>query len=54
MNFREGQIVLVRNEVRNKFENRWFGPYKIVIKFLLGVYRLAESNRDFLKNLING
>jgi hypothetical protein len=47
-------MVLVRNETRNKFESRWFGPYKIVKKLTFGTYRLAEPNGDLLKNLING
>jgi hypothetical protein len=46
-------MVLVRNEARNKFESRWFGPYKIVKKLTLDTYRLAEPNGDLLKNLIN-
>jgi hypothetical protein len=47
-------MVFVRNEARNKFESRWFGPYKIVKKFTFNIYRLAEPNGDLLKNLVNG
>ena len=36
----EGQWVLVRHENPQKFEAKWFGPYQVVQKMLLGTYRL--------------
>ena len=38
--FKEGQWVLVRNESRQKFEGRWFGPYKVLKSHPLGTYAL--------------
>jgi hypothetical protein len=52
--FQEDQWVLVRAESRNKFEGRWFGPYRIDKKMLLGTYRLADPEGNVVKNLING
>jgi hypothetical protein len=34
--FQEGQWVLVRHEKLMKFESKWFGPYQVVQKMLLG------------------
>lgn len=50
----EGQWVLVRAEARNKFEGRWFGPYRIVKKMPLGTYQLADPKGKQVKALVNG
>jgi hypothetical protein len=52
--FHEGEWVLVRAESRNKFEGRWFGPYKIVKKMMLGTYLLSDPEGNVVANLING
>jgi hypothetical protein len=52
--FREDQWVLVRAESRNKFEGRWFGPYRIAKKMILGTYLLADPEGNVVANLING
>ena len=49
-----GTWVLVRNEVKQKFEPQWFGPYKVVKSHPLGTYALAEPGGRVLRNLING
>ena len=38
----EGEWVLVRHERPLKFESKWFGPYQIIEKKLLGTYRLCR------------
>ena len=38
--FQEGEWVLVRHENPQKFESKWFGPYQITQKMLLGTNRL--------------
>ena len=48
------QWVLVRAEERNKFEGRWFGPYRVVKTMPLGTYRLADPKGNELRTLING
>ena len=35
-----GQWVLVRHENPQKLESKWFGPYQIMEKMMLGTYRL--------------
>jgi hypothetical protein len=52
--FVAGQWVLVRAEARNKFEGRWFGPYRIAKAMPLGTYRLADPDGKEVKTLING
>ena len=52
--FKEGDWVLVRAESRNKFEGRWFGPYQVVKRMLLGTYRLADPKGNVVRTLING
>ena len=52
--FRENQWVLVRAENRNKFEGRWYGPYQIIKKMILGTYLLADPQGNIVANLING
>jgi hypothetical protein len=43
-----GQWVLVRHENPQKFESKWFGPYQIAEKMILGTYRLHDpSGREF-------
>src|SRR6266496_4722974 len=41
----EGQWVLVRHESPHKLESKWFGPYQIIEKKLLGTYRLQGALR---------
>ena len=52
--FMEGDWVLVRAEARNKFEGRWFGPYRVVKAFPLGTYRLSDPKGNIVTTLING
>ena len=52
--FKPDDWVLVRNEAKKKFENTWFGPYKVMQSHPLGTYALAEPNGRVLRNLING
>ena len=49
-----GDWVLVRHETPNKFEPKWFGPYQIMEKMLLGTYRLQDPNGTELAALIHG
>ena len=50
----EGEWVLVRHEKPHKFETKWFGPYQIVQKMLLGTYRLQDPNGRELAALVHG
>lgn len=50
----EGDWVLVRHENPQKFESKWFGPYQIVQKMLLGTYRLQDPNGRELAALVHG
>jgi hypothetical protein len=50
----EGEWVLVRHEKPHKFESKWFGPYQIVQKMLLGTYRLQDPNGRELAALVHG
>ena len=43
----------MRAEERNKFEGRWFGPYRVVKTMPLGTYRLADPKGNKLRTLIN-
>lgn len=52
--FRKGDWVLVRAEARQKFEGRWFGPYKVLEAHILGTYRLQDPSGNVVKTLING
>lgn len=52
--FSEGDWVLVRAEGRNKFEGRWFGPYRIDKVMMLGTYRLTDPQGNVVVTLING
>ena len=52
--FKPGDWVLVRNEGKKKYENTWFGPYKVLQSHPLGTYALAEPGGRVLRNLING
>ncbi|OQD73316.1 hypothetical protein PENANT_c212G08917, partial [Penicillium antarcticum] len=52
--FEKDDWVLIRNESKQKFESRWFGPYQVLKAHPLGTYALAEPNGRVLKNLING
>ena len=38
------QWVLVRHENPKKFESKWFGPYQIIEKMPLGMYRMHDPN----------
>jgi len=49
-----GQWVLVRHENPQKFESKWFGPYQIIEKMLLGTYRLQDPNARELAALVHG
>ena len=49
-----GDWVLVRHETPQKFESKWFGPYQIVQKMLLGTYRLQDPNGRELQVLVHG
>ena len=50
----EGEWVLVRHENPQKFEAKWFGPYQVVQKMLLGTYRLQDPNGRELAALVHG
>jgi hypothetical protein len=50
----EGEWVLVRHENPHKFESKWFGPYQIVQKMLLGTYRLQDPTGRELAALVHG
>jgi transposase InsO family protein len=52
--FKNGDWVLVRAENRQKFEGRWFGPYKVIEANVLGTYRLQDPSEMVVKTLING
>ncbi len=45
---------MVRHENPQKFEAKWFGPYQVVQKMLLGMYRLQDSNGRELAALVHG
>src|SRR5579871_4231334 len=49
-----GDWVLIRHENLQKLESKWFGPYQIVEKKLLGTYRLMDPNGHELHALIHG
>jgi len=52
--FEEGQWVLVRHENPQKFESKWFGPYQVIQKMLLGTYHLHDPNGRELAALVHG
>jgi hypothetical protein len=52
--FEVGSWVLVRNEGPEKFQSRWFGPYRVLKSHPLGTYALEEPGGRVLRNLING
>ena len=52
--FSESDWVLVRAEARNKFEGRWYGPYRVEKTMPLGTYLLADPKGDIVPTLING
>jgi hypothetical protein len=52
--FCEVDWVLVRVENRQKFEGRWFGPYKVLNANILGTYRLQDPSGNVVSTLING
>jgi Integrase zinc binding domain len=49
-----GMWVLVRHENPQKFESKWFGPYQIMQKMLLGTYRLVTPDGKELAALVHG
>jgi hypothetical protein len=53
-NLEAGDWVLVRHEKPHKFESKWFGPYQIIQKILLGTYRLQDLSGIILKALVHG
>ena len=50
----EGDWVLVRHENPQKFETKWFGPYQIIERKMLGTYRLQDPTGNPLLALIHG
>ena len=46
--------MLVRHENPQKFESKWFGPYQVVEKKMLGTYRLQDPNGKELAALVHG
>ena len=40
--------------VLQKFESKWFDPYQIVERMMLGTYRLQDSNGKELAALVHG
>ena len=46
--------VLVQHESPQKFEAKWFGPYKIIDKQALGTYSLASISGHKLRALVHG
>jgi len=53
-NLSEGEWVLVRHEGPQKFEAKWFGPYQITERKVLGTYRLQDPNGRELQALVHG
>ena len=53
-NLEAGDWVLVRHEKPHKFESKWFGPYQIIRKMLLGTYGLQDPNGIILKAFVRG
>ena len=51
--FQVGQWVLVRHDNAQKFESKWFGPYQVVEKMLLGTYRLHDPDGRELAALVH-
>ena len=49
-----GTWVLVRHEGPHKFEAKWYGPYQIIDKTLLGTYCLQDPNGRQLATLVHG
>lgn len=53
--FSKGNLVLVRNEDRTKFEPTYFGPFRILAVRPFGTYTLETMDgKKVLRNLING
>jgi transposase InsO family protein len=52
--FKPDDYVLVRHPNPQKFESKWYGPYKVTRCMPLGTYQLADPNDRPLRNLING
>ena len=50
----EGEWVLVHHERPLKFESKWFGPYQIIERKLLGTYRLQDPHGWELAALVHG
>ena len=50
----EGDWVLVRHENPQKLESKWFGPYQVVQRMLLGTYQLQSPNGRELQALVHG
>jgi hypothetical protein len=51
--FKKDTWVLVRNESPQKYESKWFRPFKVIEAHPLGTYALAEPNSRVLRYLIN-
>src|SRR5271156_790134 len=53
--FNRGNLVLIRNEDRTKFEPTYFGPFRILVVRPFGTYALETMDgKKVLRNLING
>jgi hypothetical protein len=52
-NLEAGDRVLVRHEKPHKFESKWFGPYQVIQKMLLGTYQLQDPNGIILKAFVH-
>ena len=50
----EGDWVFVRHENPQKLESKWFGPYQVVQRMLLGTYQLQSPNGRELQALVHG
>ena len=46
--------MLVRHNNAQNFESKWFGPYQVVQKMLLGTYRLQDPAGRELAALVHG
>ena len=48
-----GKWILVRRENPQKFESKWFRPYQIVEKMMLGTYQLQDLNKSESVTLVH-
>lgn len=52
--FEKDDWVLVRNETPQKFQPKWFGPYRVLKRHPLGTYAIEEPDGRVVRNLVNG